>query len=423
VLQHQKRRLVRPVQVVEHEHERLFARGLAQEAHHRSAKQVALGVGIRLARWGDIGEPLPKRRYEPSQLAAMVLDMGPKQPLGSPLDVVGECLDPRSVGQGQFLIRAPIEHDRPLGARLERGLDGEARLADPRLAGDQRQAALGFDRLFEQVPQARALGGAPHEPAWRHLLKAGRQREQWPFLGEWLPGDLDHIERLGKSLQRERTDCLEGVSVPSARQWGDQVLGQDLPALGTVAQTCRLGYGHAEVVAVGRSRVAHAEANPDRELLVALAVAALEALLHPHRTRDSLRGALEDDEEAVAPVLYLAPARLVNRRAQEREVLVSKLICGLWPNPRLEPGGANKVGDQDRDCLDGAHPHPLGQRHTSSCPKSYSALVCVQTGAADCLTVNRLEATVECLAAFQADSQMQPRVSASVHGAMQSDAW
>ena len=50
VLQEQKRRLVRPVQVVEHENEWLLARGLAQEAHHRSGKQVALGVGIGLAR-------------------------------------------------------------------------------------------------------------------------------------------------------------------------------------------------------------------------------------------------------------------------------------------------------------------------------------------------------------------------------------
>ena len=50
VLQEQKRRLVRPVQVIEHEHQRLVARGPAQEADDGSEKQMALGVGIGLAR-------------------------------------------------------------------------------------------------------------------------------------------------------------------------------------------------------------------------------------------------------------------------------------------------------------------------------------------------------------------------------------
>ena len=300
----------------------------------------------------------------------MVLDVDPKQLLRSVLDVVGECLDPGSVGQGRFLVRAPIEHDRLLGARLEGSLDGKARFADSRLAGDQRQAALGVARLFEQLPQAHALGSASDEPARRHLLKAGRQGHR--FLCEWFPGDLDRVDRLGKPFQPERADHLEGVSAPSAREMADQLLGQDLSALGAVAQACRLGYRHAEVIAVGHGCVADAEAHPDREFLVARAVAALEALLHCDRTRDSLRNALEDDEEAVASVLYLAPARLVNRGAEEREVLSSKLICGPWPNSRLEPGGTDKVGDQDRDCLDEAHP-PACQRHTSSGFQSYSA--------------------------------------------------
>jgi hypothetical protein len=34
--------------------------------------------------------------------------------LGAMLDVVGECFDPRSIGDSELLIAAPIEHDRAL---------------------------------------------------------------------------------------------------------------------------------------------------------------------------------------------------------------------------------------------------------------------------------------------------------------------
>ena len=175
VLQEQQRRLIRPVQVVEDEHERLFARGLAQQADDRSQEQVALGVGIGLdAVAGASARRSSKRRHEACQLAAVALDVGTKHLLGSVLDVVGERLDPGAVGH----VPAPRPSARRARPRLgsaPRGRCGSkgascrsparpeisARRRSPRSPREQlRQAlALGW-RARRTRPAASPEGGA-----------------------------------------------------------------------------------------------------------------------------------------------------------------------------------------------------------------------------------------------------------------------
>ena len=232
----------------------------------------------------------------------------------------------------------------------------------PEMSASRHSASIG---LFEQLRQPRALRGPSHEAARRHLLQAGRQRQRWPFFAEWFPADVDGIERLGKPFQVEPTDRREGAIVSSGREMGDDLLGEDPAAVGAVAKARRLDHRHAEVITVGHSHVPDAETHFDQELVVASAVAALEALLHRNRARDSLRGAVKGGDQAVARVLHLLPARLTDFRAEEREVLAPKRICGCRPNPRLQRGGTDQVGDKDRDCLNGTHP-PVRPRPASS---------------------------------------------------------
>ena len=259
------------------------------------------------------------------------LDVGAEERLRSVLDVVGERLDPGLVGQRELLVAAAVEHGRPW-TRASSAAWMERRdlpiPGSPEMSARRHSASTASSNSSARPP---ALGGAPHEAARRHLLQAGRQRQRRPFLAERLPGDLDGVDRLGESFQRELADRLECLAVSSAREMGDELLGQDLAALGAVAKACRLDHRHAEVVAVGHGRVADAEAHPDRELLVGSAVAALEALLDHHRARDRLRGAVEGDEQAVACVLDLAPARLVT--ASRRRAKCSARSSSAAPAP------------------------------------------------------------------------------------------
>ena len=163
VPQEQKRRLVGPVEVVQDQDDRLLARGLAKQSPHRAPKQVALGVGVGLARRRNVGEALPERRHEAGELAAVALDVGAKDPLGGVLDVVGERLDPGPVGDAKLLLRASVEHDRATGARLEGGVGGEAGLSYPGLAREEREAPLSLACLREERSKALALGRAPDE--------------------------------------------------------------------------------------------------------------------------------------------------------------------------------------------------------------------------------------------------------------------
>ena len=73
---------IRPVQVVEHEHDWLDRGGGGQKARHCSVEKITLGIGIRPRRYRNIPESLNERGNHRRDSSAMGLDVGSKHVLG-----------------------------------------------------------------------------------------------------------------------------------------------------------------------------------------------------------------------------------------------------------------------------------------------------------------------------------------------------
>jgi hypothetical protein len=198
-----------------------------------------------------------------------------------------------------------VKDARPFGVKLERGVGGKPSLADPRLAGDQDRLAKPTARRLPQGRKALALGCAPDVAPGGNAAKPGRQRQAPDRVGEWLPVDLEGLDRLGKPLQLERADGIERVLAPPGGHHPRQLADQDLIALRARAEPRRLDHRRPEPIALGALGLPVCDPDPDRELLVGFAVSPLDALLDSHRAGDRARGARKRDHQAVAEGLYL----------------------------------------------------------------------------------------------------------------------
>ncbi len=81
VAEQHERRLVGPVDVVEHQHDRLGGRHLGEQIHHRVEQLVALGVGVGAHRLREAGHPRRDLRHDADELAAECADLR-AQPVG-----------------------------------------------------------------------------------------------------------------------------------------------------------------------------------------------------------------------------------------------------------------------------------------------------------------------------------------------------
>ena len=179
VLQQQQRRLVRPVQVVQHQDDRSAAGRRPQEGDHGLEQPEALGVAVEARQGGDVAELLPDLGHQggdlgrrgPEVLADLVLGLG--------LDVGPEALGEGQVRRPDLPLVAPTPED--LGAPdlgLRHQLLHEGRLADARLAGDEDEAGAPRQRRFERGPQLVELRRAAHEASIDRGRRRGRSRHQ-----------------------------------------------------------------------------------------------------------------------------------------------------------------------------------------------------------------------------------------------------
>ena len=316
-------------------------------------EQAALGLGIRRHRRRRPGDAPRERGDEPGQLAAVARDVRAEHLLRRVLDERAERLDPRPVGHGHALGRVPGEDDRALRVQLAGGVDGEAGLADPGLAGDEDRLArpggppaqrrsdpLALRRRVRRRPSAgaRAAGPGAEGGRWARGPAPTRPRRSAPA----------RAGRCSSSVAQGQ----ERMAVAAAHD-ADEVGGQDLAAVGARAQAHGLDHGQPEAVAALAGDVAERDADADVERLVGIAVAALDALLQPDGAGDRGGGAAEDGHQAVAGRLDLLAAVLLDGLAQQAEELAPEVVGGGGPEARRGGGRPDEVGDEDRDGLDG----------------------------------------------------------------------
>ena len=106
---------------------------------------------------------------------------------------------------------------------------GQSRLADARLADDEEQPALSRCRCLETL---------------RHAGDLGRTADEWPAVenGSRSVAIVEHAagrHLVVDALQLQGSDRLEAESLATREQAGHRAAAEDLPRLGTVAETAR----------------------------------------------------------------------------------------------------------------------------------------------------------------------------------------
>ncbi len=178
VREQQDGRRVRPLEVVEDQHHRVLAGDERQQPGDRGEQPVTLRFRLVGDRRG-LRHQRPQRGDEAPELTDVLGELGREvQPLAV-RDAVLDGGDERLVGDERLGVRAPEEHDGALAVRLPGQLAGQARLADPRLAGDDDALARALGRGGVAFAQARHRLEAADELAAADLAgQRGRERDR-----------------------------------------------------------------------------------------------------------------------------------------------------------------------------------------------------------------------------------------------------
>jgi hypothetical protein len=214
-------------------------------------------------------------------------------------------------------------------------------------------------RALEQPP----LGDTAHIRDPRHCPERLRQRPA-THLGtralriKRLPHDRERLHRLRDPLQFELPGRLQPSAVDPAREQLGSRRHQDPVDRRFVAQSGRLDRRHPEVIPFLDRCVARAQPDPHGQRLLRAPIAALEQLLRQHRTTDCSRRRRERHEQSIARLLELLAARRLDRFAQQREVLIPKLIRPHRSHNRRQPCRPDQIDRPNRRQLNRSHTAP-----------------------------------------------------------------
>jgi len=346
----QQRRLVGPLQVIEHQHERLLERGGAEQPSDRSEHQVPV-LGTRLLDGGHLAADA-ELGDEARELVPELRPVVGQQPLRREPHVVGQCFDERLVGDPELDIATAAQHGRAAGVRVAGDLRSEPRLADPRLAGDQNGSLLAAVDARERLLAGSHLGEPiDHRDIAQPRGDLRRQRDADPDRRRWWRRPGDGVE----TLARER---VHRPGPGDAAELVGPALDKQALRIGELVAD---GARHEHLARAGE--IGHARGDVDRKpsepRAEQLALAGVDAgpELDPEPGRrdaqllgrgDRLRGAVELDQEAVAAVLDHASASGADLALDDRLVLGEELAPAHVADPRQVLGRANHVCDHQR---------------------------------------------------------------------------
>ena len=179
-------RAVGPVQVVEDEQQRRARGELGEQRGERVEQALALRPGLV-----EAGRRHGGRRVRHAELRQQRGEVGRAR--AEPLRRAGQRRAARPaaqhlqhglVGARAGLVEAAVEHDRAVRVHGAGELGGEPRLADPRLAREQHEAALVGERRVPRLVQRGEVVRTAHERAAggrggeRRGQRRGRERER-----------------------------------------------------------------------------------------------------------------------------------------------------------------------------------------------------------------------------------------------------
>ena len=153
VREQQRRRLVRPVQVLQHQHDRPRLRRVREQRAGRLEQAVPLALRVAADRLGEIRQPARELGNESGELAAVRADLAAQHLRRQRRDVPAERLDERLIGDQQLLVTAAEQHRRALLVCGVSELARQPRLADPRIAGDHREPSRPTPSVGPPGPQ------------------------------------------------------------------------------------------------------------------------------------------------------------------------------------------------------------------------------------------------------------------------------
>ena len=343
--QQQQARLVGPVQVVQEQHQRAQMRSVAQQRGDRLEQAEALLLGAK-ARRPVGGTRVLELGQDRGELGAARGDLHGQLGRRAAGDVVAQRLHERLVGNKGLLVAAARQHRRAPLVRRTGELPCQARLADPGLAREHNdaQAALTHRRPL-RLQRSPRIGPADERAA----VLARQQRGQWDaHLGRCLPDHLASGDRVGDALQRDRPERAVGEPAARADQRTHQLRGEDLAWRAGVAEPLGDHHRRAEVIALVADRLAHVQADANRELELAARIGAVDGLLDRDRACEGVDRAHERHHQPVAEVLDLLAAVHRRRLAQQAEVRAPQTLALLIAESLQRLGRADLVGEQQR---------------------------------------------------------------------------
>ena len=252
---------------------------------------------------GQAWQALGQLGHKTNEVAATIADLLGQQCGRARHDVVPEGFDERLVGNEGLLVAPPEQHGRPLLLDATRELARHRGLADAGLAGEEHELALARLR-----PLPRRLEGGQLFCAADEDRRTGDGKDGWdpspssslalrrPL--ELVAGNVYLLRRTGRFPRTER------VLASRVDQPMDHARHEDLAGLGGAAESLGEHHRSAQVLLFVSNGFPGVEGDTRRRL--ATAGGPRRRPLDGLRADDSLHGAAEDDDDAVAQDLERA---------------------------------------------------------------------------------------------------------------------